>query len=69
MNFMKSLYSLVINFKTSWDIRRLKVCMHETMILMGAMIPTTGMKISMRHGNYAEGLRFNPKLNITEFYE
>ena len=22
-----------------------------------------------RHGNYVEGLRFNPKLNIPEFYE
>ena len=47
MIFMKRLCSLV-NFKVSWSTRKLKVCMHETMIIMGCMIATTGMKITMR---------------------
>ena len=47
MNFMKSLCSLV-NFKVSWGTRRLKVCMHKIIIIIGGMIATTGMKITMR---------------------
>ena len=46
MIFMKRLCSLV-NLKVSWGTRRLKVCMHEAMIIMGGMIATTGMKITM----------------------
>ena len=37
MNFRKSLCSLV-NFKISWGTRRLKVCMHDTMITMGGIV-------------------------------
>ena len=47
MIFMKSFCSLV-NFKVSWGTRKLKVCMYETMIIMGGMIATTRMKITIR---------------------
>ena len=47
MIFMKSFCSLV-NLKVSWDTRKLKVCMYETMIIMGDMIATTRMKITIR---------------------
>ena len=48
--------------KVSWGTRRLKVYMHETMIIMGGIIATIG--IYKRHGNYDEGLRFNPNLTF-----
>ena len=44
---MKRLYSLV-NFKVSWGTRKLKVCMHKTMIIMGGMMATIRMMITMR---------------------
>ena len=44
---MKRLCSLV-NFKVSYSARRLKVCMHKIVIIMGGMIATIGMKITMR---------------------
>ena len=44
---MKRVWSLV-NFKVSWGTRKLKVCMHKTMIIMGGMITTIGMMITMR---------------------
>ena len=47
MNIMKSLCSLV-NFKASWGTRKLKVCMHETMIIMGGIMATIEMMITMR---------------------
>ena len=43
---MKRLSSLV-NFNVSWGIRKLKVCMHKTMIIMGGMMATIGMMITM----------------------
>ena len=47
MIFMKRLCSLV-NLKVSWSTRKLKVCMHETMINRGGTIATIGIKIIMR---------------------
>ena len=47
MIFMKIFCSLV-NLKVSWGTRKLKVCMYETMIIMGGMIATTRMKITIR---------------------
>ena len=47
MIFMKSFCSLV-NLKVSWGTRKLKVCMYETMIIMGGMIANTRMKITIR---------------------
>ena len=47
MIFMKSFCRLG-NLKVSWGTRKLKVCMYETMIIMGGMIATTRMKITIR---------------------
>ena len=42
--------------------------MHETMIIMGGMMAITQNNYYYgRRGNYDEGLRFNPKLDIPEF--
>ena len=34
--------------EVSWGTRKLKVCMYETMIIMGGMTATTRMKITIR---------------------
>ena len=47
MIFMKSFCSLV-NLNVSWGTRKLKVCVYETTIIMGGMIATTRMKITIR---------------------
>ena len=47
MIFMKSFCRLG-NLKVSWGTRKLKACMYETMIIMGGMIATTRMKITIR---------------------
>ena len=46
-DFMNRLCSIV-NLKVSWSTKKLKVCMHETMITMGDMMATTGMMSIMR---------------------
>ena len=38
----------LVNFKVSWATRRLKVCMHKTMIIIGGMISTIEMKITLK---------------------
>ena len=43
---MKRLCSLV-NFKVSWGTRKLKVCIHKTMIIMGGVMATIRMMITM----------------------
>ena len=45
MILMKRLCSLV-NLKVSWSTRKLKICMHDTM--MGDMMATIGMMSTMR---------------------
>ena len=47
MIFMKRLCSLV-NLKVSWGIRRLKVCINETIIIMGGLIVTIRIKTIMK---------------------
>ena len=65
MIFMKRLCSLV-NFKVSYGTRRLMVCMdydyHERYNFYN-----WNEDYYERHGNYDEGLRFNPKIDIPEF--
>ena len=45
--FMKRIYSLV-NFKVSWIATRPKIGMHETIIIMGGMITTIVIMITIR---------------------
>ena len=47
MIFMKRLCSLN-NLKVFWSTRKLKVCMHDTMITMGDLMATTELMNTMR---------------------
>ena len=47
MIFMKRLCSLN-NLKVFWSTKKLKVCIHDTMITMGDMMATTGLMNTMR---------------------